>query len=137
MCLQVTAAESVSTQAREAKRTAEAAAADAAFQLSQSERRGAETREVAMRLEERAEAFVGRLREAEARAEAAERANAEQEAGAREWETRLVDADRALSLSEAKAAVRCLSCKLLPCKGIATASALMNSCSFMPVPSQG
>lgn len=115
--MQVTAAEDVADQAREAKRVAEGAASDAAFKLSQAERRSAETREVALQLEARAEAFAQRLREAEARADAAERANAEQEAGARDWETRLVEADRALSLSESRVAVRfhalclCMRCR--------------------------
>jgi hypothetical protein len=97
--MQIAAADDGASSAREAKRTAEAAAAEATFQLSQSERRCNETREVALALEERADAIARRLR-------AAERANAEQEAHAKDWEARLVDADHALSLSEAKALVR-------------------------------
>ena len=62
--------------AKEARRGADAAAADAAFRESQAERRCAETREVALEVEARADAMADKLRGAQAHAAEVEAAAA-------------------------------------------------------------
>lgn len=107
--MQLAQADESIAAAKEARRSAEAAAAEASFRESQTERRCAETREVAVGLEEKADSMARQLRAAQTRIQALEGAAAEQERLVREWDTRLLDADHALTVSEQRAKVRCCS----------------------------
>jgi hypothetical protein len=104
--MQLAQADESIAAAKEARRSAEAAAAEASFRESQAERRCAETREVAVGLEEKAESMARQIRAAQGRVQALETAAAEQDGHVKEWETRLLDADHALTVSERRAVVR-------------------------------
>jgi hypothetical protein len=106
--MQLAQADESIAAAKEARRSAEAAAADASFRESQAERRSTETREVAVGLEEKADAMVRQLRAAQSHIQTLEAAAADQHGHVKEWEARLVEADHALTVSEQQAQVCCM-----------------------------